>query len=74
MTGKGLKLVIINPNAAGIDVSSTEMQVSVPKDRNGECNRCFGSFTEDLHLIAHGLKACRIGTVAMESTGVYRVT
>ncbi len=34
-TGKGLKLAIVNPDAAGIDVSSTGMQVSVPEDRDG---------------------------------------
>jgi len=72
-TGKGLKLEIVNPNAAGIDVSSTEMQVCVPEDRDGDNNRRFGSFTEDLHLISSWLKACKIETVAMESTGVYWV-
>ena len=72
-TGKGLKLEIVNPNAAGIDVSSTEMQVCVPEDRDGDNNRRFGSFTEDLHLISSWLKACKIDTVAMESTGVYWV-
>lgn len=72
-TSKGLKLAIVNPNAAGIDVSSTEMQVSVPQDRDGESNRRFGTFTEDLHQISDWLKACRIDTVAMESTGVYWV-
>ena len=70
-TGKGMKLEIVNPNAAGVDVSSTEMQVCVPEDRDGENNRCFGSFTCDLHLISAWLKACRIETVAIESTGVY---
>ena len=66
-------MAIVNPNAAGIDVSSSEMQLSVPEDRDGDCNRCFGTFTQDLHLIADWLKACRIDTVAMESTGVYWV-
>ena len=37
-TNKGLKLEIVNPNAAGIDVSSTEMQVCVPEDRDGDNN------------------------------------
>jgi hypothetical protein len=35
-TNKGLKLEIVNPNAAGIDVSSTEMQVCVPEDRDSK--------------------------------------
>jgi hypothetical protein len=72
-TSKGLKLEVVNPNAAGIDVSSTEMQVCVPEDRYGDNNRCFDTFTEDLYLIAEWLKSCGIDTVAMESTGVYWV-
>jgi transposase len=72
-TNKGLKLEIVNPNAAGIDVASTEMQVCVPQDRDGDNNRRFGTFTEDLHFISSWLKACGIDTVAMESTGVYWV-
>jgi transposase len=72
-TDKGLKLEIVNPDEAGIDVSSTEMQMCVPENRDGDNNRKFGTFTEDLHLISAWLKACDITTVAMESTGVYRV-
>lgn len=72
-SSKGLKLEVVNPNASGIDVSSTEMQVCVPGDRDGDNNRCFGTFTEDLYLIADWLRACGIDTVAMESTGVYWV-
>ena len=72
-TSKGLKLEIVNPHAAGIDVSSTEMQVCVPEDRDGDNNRRFGTFTEDLHYISSWLKACGITTIAMESTGVYWV-
>ena len=72
-TGKGLKLEVVNPHAAGIDVSSTEMQVCVPEDRDSDNNRRFGTFTEDLQYISSWLKACSITTVAMESTGVYWV-
>ena len=70
-TGKGLRLKIVNPDAAGIDVADGEMQVCVPEDRDGENNRRFNSFTCDLHEICAWLKACRITTVAMEATGVY---
>lgn len=70
-TSKGLRLEVVNPNAAGIDISPKEMQVCVPSDRDGECNRTFGVYTEDLHYIAEWLKACCIDTVAMESTGIY---
>jgi transposase len=72
-TSKGLKLEVVNPNAAGIDVSSTEMQVCVPESRDADNNRRFGTFTEDLHYISSWLKTCGITTVAMESTGIYWV-
>jgi len=49
------------------------MQVCVPEDRDGDNNRCFGTFTCDLHEISAWLKACKIDTVAMESTGIYWV-
>jgi len=72
-TTKGLKLEIVNPFAAGIDVSSTEMQVCVPQQFAADNNRRFGTFTEDLRSISAWLKICGITTVAMESTGVYWV-
>ena len=62
---------ILNPNAAGIDVSDKEMVVCVPGDRCDEPIQLFGTFTSDLHTIARYLQSCRIDTVAMESTGVY---
>lgn len=68
-----MKLKIVNPNAAGIDIAYGEMQVCVPEDRDGESNRCFGSCTCDYEEIASWLKACGITTVAMESTGSYWV-
>lgn len=67
----GNKLAIVNPDAAGIDIADTEMQVCVPEDRDGENNRRFGSFTCDLNMIVDWLKACHITTVAMEATGIY---
>ena len=56
-TRTGIALEIVNPHAAGIDVSSTEMQVCVPEDRDSDNNRRFGTFTEDLHTISSWLKA-----------------
>ena len=53
----GNKLAIVNPDAAGIDIADTEMQVCVPEDRDGENNRRFGSFTCDLNMIVDWLKA-----------------
>jgi len=70
-TKKGVELKIVNPNAAGIDIADTEMQVCVPSDRDGDNNRRFGSFTRDLNEICEWLKDCGIDTAAMEATGIY---
>ena len=64
-TSKGLKLEIVNPHAAGIDISY--------KDRDSDNNRRFGTFTEDLHYISSWLTTCGVTTVVMESIGVYWV-
>ncbi|HTR07397.1 MAG TPA: IS110 family transposase [Paraburkholderia sp.] len=62
---------ITHPNAAGIDIGSASHFVAVPADRDDETVREFASFTADLNAMADWLKACRIDTIAMESTGVY---
>ena len=64
-------LVLVNPNAAGIDIGDTFHTVAVPKDRDEQPVRVFGTMTRDLQAIAKWLAQCRINTVAMESTGVY---
>jgi hypothetical protein len=38
--GKGLSLDSIEPNAAGVDVGSTEIYVAVPADRDPQPVRC----------------------------------
>lgn len=65
------RLECIEPNAAGIDIGATEIYVAVPPDRDPNPVRSFPTFTEDLEALAAWLLACRIRTVAMESTGVY---
>jgi transposase len=65
---------IINPNAAGIDISSAEHFVAVNPGKISEPIRAFGSFTEDLKAIAAWLKECNVDTVAMEATGIYWVS
>jgi transposase len=65
------KLTIVNPNAAGIDIGANSNYVCVPEDRDKLPVRKFGCFTRDLHALADWLKACKVTTVAMESTGVY---
>jgi len=62
---------LLRPNAAGIDIASNMHYVAVPADRDEQCVRKFGSFTQDLHDMANWLKLCKIDTIAMESTGVY---
>jgi transposase len=61
----------MHPNAAGLDIGSTEIWAAVPPGRDRTRVRCFGTFTPDLHALAAWLKACHVDTVAMESTGVY---
>lgn len=68
------QLSVINPTAAGIDVSDTEMMVAYPISLEDMEIRAFGCFTRDLHSLAECLKSHGITTVAMESTGVYWVS
>jgi len=67
----GLK--VVHPDAAGIDVGSGSHYVAVPGDRDEQPVREFGSWTSDLKRMAKWLKECRIGTVALQATGVYWV-
>jgi transposase len=72
--GKGKSrgmLVTLEPHAAGVDIGAEEIYVAVPADRDESPVRCFGTFTRDLYEAADWLRACRIRTVAMESTSVY---
>jgi transposase len=62
---------VITPNAAGIDVGSAEIWVSIPPDRDEEPIRRYETFTADLYALADWLKQRGIESVAMESTGVY---
>jgi len=66
-----VKMPVVNPDAAGIDVAATMHAVAVPPDRDSVNVKEFGAFTEDLQTIAEWLKKCEVTKVAMESTGVY---
>jgi transposase len=68
------QLEIINPFVAGVDVSDKEMMVAYPISETEVEIRSFGCFTRDLHQISQTLKAHRITSVAMESTGVYWIS
>jgi transposase len=61
----------INLDAAGLDIGAEEIYACVPVGRDETSVRVFPTFTVDLHALADWLEACRIKTVAMESTGVY---
>lgn len=65
------QLPVLHPHAAGIDIGSEEIWVAVPPTHAPQPVRSFGTYTPDLHALADWLTACRIETVAMESTGVY---
>lgn len=66
-------LPTIFSHAAGIDIGANEIVVAVPPDHDAEPVRVFRTFTPDLEALVAWLVACRIDTVAMESTGVYWV-
>jgi transposase len=70
---QGKEFPELHPNAAGIDVGSREHFVGVPEDRDSRPVRRFGCYTSDHLSLVGWLKACRITTVVMESTGVYWV-
>ncbi len=65
-------LELMNPHAAGIDVSATFHMVAVPPNAQNVVEvRSFGSCTPDLEALAAWLTQHGVTTVAMESTGVY---
>lgn len=65
------QLPVINPTAAGIDVSDNEMMLAIPVNGEQLEIRSFTCYTEDLYQIAGCLKEQGITSIAMESTGVY---
>lgn len=66
-----VSMVVVNPSAAGIDVGDTIHAVSVPKGRDEQDVRIFGTMSCDLLEIVSWLEKCEVKTVAIESTGVY---
>jgi transposase len=70
---EGKEFQELNPNVAGIDIGSREHYTAVPDGRDAESVRRFGCYTADHLSLVGWLKACRITTVVMESTGVFWV-
>jgi transposase len=64
-------LEIVNRDAAGIDVGNESHYVAVPRGRDTQPVREFGSWTAALTQMAQWLIRCGIRTVVMQSTGVY---
>src|SRR5947208_9691998 len=60
-------LSIINPHAAGIDVGSEKLFVSLAGDKPV----VFGTVTDEVYRLRDLLKQNGVTTVAMEATGVY---
>ena len=71
--GAAQALPVLNGNAAGLDIGSAEIWAAAPADRDPDPVRSWGTFTPDLHALAQWLKAGRIETVVMESTGIYGI-
>jgi len=65
---------VLHPNAAGIDIASSEHYVAINPEVDEQSIRAFGCFTEDLYAIAYWLIKCKVDTVAMEATGIYWVS
>lgn len=68
-----LRLEVIHPDAAGIDIGNESHYVAVPPSRDNQPVRRFGCTTAELKAMAQWLQQCGIRTVAMQSTGVYWV-
>ncbi len=62
--------MVLEPDAAGIDIGAEETYVAVPPDRDEEWTRRFSSFTGDLHALADWLSRCGIQSVPMETPAV----
>ena len=66
-----LSLEVVHPDAAGVDMGNELHYVALPSDGDSEPVRHFGCTTAELKAMADWLKQCGIGTVAMQSRGVY---
>lgn len=60
-------LPVLDPKAAGIDVGSETLHVSI----GGDSPRIFGTTTGQLHALRDWLREQGVRSVAMEATGVY---
>jgi transposase len=68
---KDIRMGIIYPHSAGIDVGSMNMMVSYQGVQGGSQVKEYGSYTAELHTLGQDLKESGVTHVAMEATGVY---
>ena len=61
------------PRTAGIDIGASSHWVAVLRHLADDPVREFGAMTGELNAMADGMIACGVDTVALESTGVYRI-
>jgi len=61
----------VNHGAAAVDIGSRMHMAAVNPDATDMPVRAFGTFTHDLHDLAHWFKSHGVTSIAMESTGVY---
>ena len=64
-------LEIVPPDAAGIEVGSSEHGVAVSPERDPEPVRCFGCYTADVREMARWLLEKGVRSVVLPSRGVY---
>ena len=64
-------LDVVHPHAAGSDIGGSEHWVAISPERDQEPVRRFDCFTADVEALANWLVDRGIGSVAMQSTGVY---
>lgn len=69
MAKRKMKMDIVNPNAAGIDIGSRSHFVAINQEHSDV--REFGVYAEDLKELLKWLLENNVKTVAMESTGSY---
>jgi len=62
-----LRLEVVHPDAAGIDIGNESHYVAVPPNRDSQPVSRFGCTTAELKAMAQWLKQCGIRTVAMQS-------
>jgi transposase len=61
----------LEPHAAGLDIGAAEIAACVSDGEGNQIVRMFGTYTRELHALADWLAEHGVGSVAMESTGVY---